>query len=245
MQKLKKLFRNEYAGETMTTSSTWHGSKWEYTQEFVPNAITNRHISKRAVVIGNGASRKDYEINLLKNHRAGILGSLAVQTYGCNALYRDFTPTFLVSTGADISKEIADSGFCEDNIVYANAEIVATHPQKFYLVPQDIHYDAGALAAYLACFDGHKNIYLLGYDNWTGDGDNSNMYVNTSAYAGDNQEPPHSFWAASLQHVMQTYSEVVFTRVMPTPGWWCPDAWKSCLNFRQISYKDFILEIDL
>lgn len=229
----------------MTTSSTWSGSRWQYTQEFVPNAINNQHVSRRAVVIGNGASRKNYELNLLKNHRAGILGALAVQTYGCNALYRDFSPTFLVSTGTEISKEIADSGYCEDNIVYANAEIVATHPQKFYLIPQDVHYDAGALAVYLACFDGHKQIYLTGFDNWTGDGDNSNMYIDTNAYGAYNQEPAHNFWTTTLKHVMETYPEVMFTRVMPTPNWWSPDAWKSCANYRQISYKSFVLEIDL
>lgn len=245
MQKLKKLYRADYTGETMTTSSTWSSNKWEYTQEFVPNAITNQHLSRRAVVIGNGASRKNYEINLLRNHRAGILGSLAVQTYGCNALYRDFTPTFLVSTGTEISQEIAESGFSEDNIVYANAEVVAMHPQKFYLIPQDVHYDAGALATYLACFDGHKKIYLLGFDNWTGDGDNSNMYLNTNAYGAANQEPAHKLWTTTLKHVIETYPEVEFTRVMPTPNWWCPDAWKNCLNFRQISYKEFVLEIDL
>jgi hypothetical protein len=245
MQKLKQLYRSDYSGETMTTSSTWAGSKWEYTQEFVPNAISNQQTSRRAVVIGNGLSRKNYELQLLKNHRAGILGSLAAQTYGCNALYREFTPTFLVSTGTEISKEIAESDFCQDNIVYANAEIVATYPQKFYLIPQDIHYDAGALAVYLACFDGHKNIYLLGFDNWSGDGDNSNMYLDTNGYGSANQEPAHRFWTNTLTHIMQTYSEVNFTRVMPTPGWWSPDAWKNCLNYKQISYKEFVLEIDL
>jgi hypothetical protein len=245
MQKLKKLYRSEYAGETMTTNSTWAGSRWDYQQEYIPNAVTNQHLSRRAVIIGNGLSRKNYEIQLLKNHRAGVLGSLAVQTYGCNALYRDFTPTFLVSTGTEISKEIAESNYCTDNIVYANAEIVATYPQKFYLVPQDIHYDAGALAVYLACFDGHKQIYLLGFDNWTGDGDNSNMYLDTNAYGTKDQEPAHNLWTTTLKHVMDTYSEVQFTRVMPTIGWWCPNAWKSCLNFRQITYKDFTLEVDL
>lgn len=245
MQKLKKLFRSDYAGETMTTSSTWAGSEWTYTQEYIPNAITNQHLSRRAVVIGNGSSRKNYEINLLKNHRAGILGALAVQTYGCNALYRDFTPTFLVSTGTEISAEIANSGYCEDNIVYANAEVVAAHPQKFYLVPQDIHYDSGALAVYLACFDGHKHIYLLGFDNWTGDGDNSNMYLETNCYGNSNQEPAHNFWTTTLKHIMETYHEVQFTRVMPTSGWWCPEAWKNCLNFNQITYKEFTLAIDL
>lgn len=245
MQKLKKLFRSDYAGETMTTSSTWAGSEWTYAQEYIPNAITNQHLSRRAVVIGNGSSRKNYEINLLKNHRAGILGALAVQTYGCNALYRDFTPTFLVSTGTEISAEIANSGYCEDNIVYANAEVVAAHPQKFYLVPQDIHYDSGALAVYLACFDGHKQIYLLGFDNWSGDGDNSNMYLETNCYGSSNQEPAHNFWTTTLKHIMETYHEVQFTRVMPTSGWWCPEAWKNCLNFNQITYKEFTLAIDL
>lgn len=238
------MFRSEYLGEEITTNTTWASGQWNHETEYIPNAITNSHISKRAVIIGNGESRRNYELFLLKNHRAGILGSLAVQTYGCNALYRDFKPTFLIATGPDIAKEIAGSDYYTDNIVYANAEVVARHPGKFYLIPQDVHYDAGALAVYLACFDGHKTIYLVGFDS-TGVGAGNDMYDGTNAYAPYGTDHSDTMWVKTLSMVMETYPDVQFVRVMPTPGWKIPDAWQTFSNFKQISYKQFVLDVDL
>jgi hypothetical protein len=245
MQKLKKLYRAEYLGETMTTNSTWSGSQWEYVQEYIPNAVINTQTSKHAVVIGNGNSRKKYELHLLKNHKGGLLGSQALQTYGCNALYRDFEPTFAVATGPGICQEIAASGYCNDHIVYANAEIIAQYPGKFYLVPQDIHYNSGALAAYLACFDGHQKVYLMGFDCSAGTNYNNNIYAGTPGYASADHNYTDSLFVTTMVHVMETYPEVEFIRVMPTVDWYCPDAWKSALNFRQVTYNEFAIEVNL
>ena len=245
MQKLKKIYRSEYNGENITVRSWWENNQWNYAQEKIDNAVINNQTSKRAVVIGNGDSRKNYELFLLKNHHAGPAGANAVQTYGCNALYRDFDPTFLVATGPIICQEIANSGFCHDRIVYANAEIVAQYPGEFYLIPQDLHYNAGALAAYLACFDGHEKVYLMGFDCGAGENYNNNMYADTNGYAPINQNYSDELWVKTLVHVMETYNEVEFVRVMPTAGWYCPDAWRGLSNFRQITYREFVTEIDL
>ena len=142
MQKIKQMFRSDYTGENITTTSTWQNGDWVHANEFIPNRVINKQISNRAVIIGNGESRKGYELNLLTNHRGGLLGSGAVQIYGCNALYRDYAPVFLVATGKDIIDEVANSGYCDDHIVYANSEAIATYPGKFYLIPQDPHYTA-------------------------------------------------------------------------------------------------------
>lgn len=56
--------------------------------------------------IGNGESRKDFNLNKLRP-----FGKI----YGCNALYRDFTPDVLVAVDAGIIHEIYDNGFCFDN----------------------------------------------------------------------------------------------------------------------------------
>lgn len=245
MQKIKKMFRKDYAGEQITTSMTWENGKWNPAKEFISNRIDNQQTSKRAAVIGNGSTRANYELYLLKNHRAGVLGSSSLQTYGCNALYRDFTPTFLISTGTEIAEEISNSLYTGDHIVYANAEIVARYPGKFYLIPQDLHYNAGALAVYLACFDGHEKVYMLGFDGNAGANYNNNIYAGTNAYDPKNQDYTDTLWIKTLDVIMDTYPEVEFIRVMPNAMYYCPGEWSAKANFRQISWRDFSLEVDL
>ena len=162
MKTIKKAYRSNYVGETVITNMTYEGGTWNYVKEDVPNVVTNNQISNRAVVIGNGISRLGLNLGLIKNHRGGLLASGAVQSYGCNAVFRDFEPTFLVATGTEMVKEIADSGYCRDHIVYASAKDILNYPGKFYLTPQDPGWNADAIATYLAAFDVHRKVYLLG-----------------------------------------------------------------------------------
>jgi len=56
--------------------------------------------------IGNGTSRKNFNLEKLRPHG---------KIYGCNALYRTFTPDVLVSVDHGIMHEIYHSGYCEKN----------------------------------------------------------------------------------------------------------------------------------
>ena len=56
--------------------------------------------------IGNGESRKNFNLDLLKPHG---------KIYGCNALYREYTPDVLVSVDHGIMHEIYQSGYCYKN----------------------------------------------------------------------------------------------------------------------------------
>ena len=55
-----------------------------------------------AYCIGNGPSRKGFDLNKLK---------ATGQTYGCNALYRDFMPDFIFSVDMKMSVKM-----CEDEV---------------------------------------------------------------------------------------------------------------------------------
>ena len=54
-----------------------------------------------AYCIGNGPSRKDFDLNKLK---------ASGQTYGCNALYRDFMPDCLVAVDTKMVLELNKAG---------------------------------------------------------------------------------------------------------------------------------------
>jgi hypothetical protein len=250
MQNLKKIYRSDYAGEHIIYELDYKSGEWETTTEYVPNSVFSTHTTNQAVAIANGESRLGFDLSLIAKHKGGLFATNKLQSYGCNAVYRDFTPDFLIAIGPDtgvddIVDEIAESGYTTDKIVYTNAHGLLKHPGKFYLVPQNLYYDSGSLAMYLACFDGHKKVYMLGYDNYQGSEPTNNVYKNTSGYPKSTDEQNGRFWELSALRVMETYADVEFVRVMPTTNWWTPVSWQRLVNFRQISYNDFVLEADI
>ena len=60
----------------------------------------------KVFLIGNGESRKNFNLDQLKPHG---------KIYGCNALYREYTPDVLVSVDHGIMHEIYQSGYCYTN----------------------------------------------------------------------------------------------------------------------------------
>jgi hypothetical protein len=103
MQPLKQLYRKDYQGEQVTTNLVHQGQDWVKTTEFIPNQIANMQVSNRALILGNGETRLGVNMQLIANHRAGLRGSNRLQTYGCNALYRDYAPDFLINAGGLIN----------------------------------------------------------------------------------------------------------------------------------------------
>lgn len=245
MLKLKQLYRANYAGENIVSQLTLAGGEWNPETEYVPNAVTNVHSTSQAVAIGNGNSRLNFDLSHIARHRGGLLGVDRLQSYGCNALYRDFTPDFLIVTGDDMAEEVANSGYINSNIVYTTADITLQYPGKFYMVPQNIQLDAGALAAYMACFDGHSKVFLLGYDHYQDYEPVNNVYSDTNAYPPGTARDNGFSFVLNLEDVVRTYPDVEFVRVMPLDTWNMHDRFKSLLNFRQIDYRAFVLEADI
>jgi hypothetical protein len=246
MLQLTKKYRKDYTGEDIITERKHEGSRWWETTEHIPNVVTNNQISNRAVIIGNGPSRLEFDLQHLKKP-SGLLGANTLQIYGCNALYRDFTPDFLVATGNNgIVDEIANSDYCKDNIVYSNSIHLLEHPSKFYLIPYDPYADAGTAAAYIAAFDGHKKIYLLGFDGHDMPGHNSNVYAGTNGYDDKWEfEFDNVKWIDNHAHLCTIYSDVDFVWVTSSGRSTIPEKLKWVENYRQISHRDFVLEADL
>lgn len=245
MQNIQKIYRSTYAGETIISAMTHEGQEWKTETEYIPNSVFSTHTTNQAVAIGNGESRLQLDLTHIANHRGGVLAADKLQSYGCNALYRDFNPDFLVATGEDIVEEIANSGYTNDNIVYTDAYPIIKYPGKFYLVPQNLSLDAGALAVYLACFDGHKKVFLIGYDNYHGEDVTNNVYKDTNGYPASNIIQNGVAFELHLTQIMQTYDDVEFVRVMPTTTWNIPNGWNDLVNFRQVDFRGFVLEADL
>ena len=59
---------------------------------------------KRIFCIGNGESRKGFDLEQLRQYG---------RIYGCNALWRDFTPDVLICVDQGIMHEVYQSGYCD------------------------------------------------------------------------------------------------------------------------------------
>jgi len=244
MLNFPKRYRVDYAGEEIITERVHENQTWHETRESVPNVITNAQISNCAVAIGNSPSRLDFNLNHLK-HPSGLLGSKTLQTYGCNALYRDFTPDFLVALGDDMVTELSSSDYVKDNIVYTRSYSLLEYPNKFYLIPYDPYADSGTTAAYIAAFDGHKKIYMLGFDEQDTPNINFNVYAGTNAYDAKQSDVGSEKWVQNRTKLFTVYDDVDWVWVTQCGTSTVPESIKSCQNFRQISFRNFVTEADL
>jgi|13_taG_2_1085334.scaffolds.fasta_scaffold50923_2 hypothetical protein len=239
---MQHFYTKDYDGEIVVTSSSWRDAHKEENRVWTPKSIINEPDNPTAHIIGNGPSRKNFDLKLLNGQTGGEEGIRSVgQSYGCNLLYKDFAPTFLFVFDKTMIAEIADTDYGEDNIVYSSAKNILKHPGNFHLYPH--HYNAmvGNLACHLACADGHKRLFLLGFD-WYVDG-TENIYHDThQRYATileQNIESANNKLTSTLERLVAMYSEVQFYRVADTSAGAFPDEFNWYSNWKQIEYRQY------
>ena len=244
MQKISRLYRNNYDVHNIVTKATYVNGEWQYDNEQITNTLHQMHYNENAVVIGNGVGRLNFDLKILKKQPHSPPTKKFMVTYGCNALYRDFAPDYLVVTGTEIADEIANSDYCNENVAFANSNIIMNHPGQFHIIPQDPNWNAGAIAAYLACFDGHSRIYLLGFDGNDTPGYTNNVYANTNGYKNIDQDTNDSYWTIALINLIKLYPTVDFVLVNETGKGYMPEPLKYT-TLRRLSFRQFVLEADI
>lgn len=243
---MEKLFREHYTGEFVVHLTTKIKGQVEQVREWIPNTINERHTG-HALVFGNGVSRLEHpaDFNLFLMHRGGLHATKKLTTYGCNAMFRDAATHVMVVKHPFIAKEIVESGYAADNIVVTNAKNILKHPDNFHLVPFDPNFYAGPTALYLAAFDGHNHIYFIGFDGHESTTWNNNVYAGTNGYAARTAHVESGHWEDQCMQVFTTYNNIEFIRVMPSASAGMPEQWKYAANLRQISWQQFVSEVDL
>jgi hypothetical protein len=156
-----------------------------------------------AFVLGNGRSRQAVNLTALKQHGP---------VYGCNALYREFTPDVLVATDLPIATAIQQSGYAQTNRFYTRRPLPDLGAQR--LCKEYQGYSSGPNAVALACLDGYTQIYLLGFDLGTADGKFNNLYADTDFYKKSSAPPTFSGnWMRQITEICNRYSTRQFIRV--------------------------------
>jgi hypothetical protein len=215
-------FRSDYSGEFIILESRWTGGKKQQSREWVPNPIENHHISGRAVCIGSTVDLWQFDYTRLQRHRGGLLGSKKVQTYGTGEISQNMRLDFTVAPDTTELQQLMLNGYQENNIVYTTARNCIQHPGQFYLIPYSPRLINIALLLYLAAFDGHQEVFMIGYTK-------EMPAISTS-------------WQSHIQSVFDAYPGVKFylvgekTNMIPN---WLEHANVEHFNYRQfISYCD-------
>jgi hypothetical protein len=155
-------------------------------------------------VLGNGISRLEVDVKTLQ---------ATGPVYGCNALYREHTPTVLVSTDKAISQEIQNSGYATKNRMYTRRPMpglgAKTVPQNYF------GFSSGPIAVGIAALDRNIAVYLIGFDMGPAQNNRfNNVYADTQFYKKSNSLPTYTGnWARQLATVIKDYPKISFYRV--------------------------------
>ena len=159
----------------------------------------------RAFVLGNGMSRQGVSVTAL---------SQCGKVYGCNALYREHTPDVLVATDRPIAEHIQRSGYSSINRFHTRRPLPGLGARE---VPKPYFgFSSGPLAVGLAAIDGHRRIYLLGFDlGPTANKTINNVYAGTEFYKPTTAAPTYTGnWIRQLVRIMNEHRQTRFVRVM-------------------------------
>jgi ribosomal protein S24E len=216
-----KQYRSEYPGEFVITNTVFKNGKKEQERVWIENPITNTSINNRACCIASNHNNK-IPMNRIENHFGGNLSKNKMQLYAVEEMWEEISADFHIVLQQESLGDIKKANFQKDHIVYTLAGLCIANPGKFYLIPYSTSYVAPATTLWVACFDGHKEIYLYGY-NWDDTAENAKLI-------------------AAVKTIMSTYDDVSFYHVTDGES---PDQWRRCINLKTISIRTFVSECDI
>lgn len=130
-------------------------------------------MTKQAFVVGNGTSRSAIDLAQLK---------LNGKMYGCNALYREFDPDYLIAVDVKMIIEINKSGYQLKTPVWTNSNKAYHKFVGFNYFQPSKGWSSGPTALWMASEHDNDEIYILGFD-YQGLGDTvNNIYADSPNY---------------------------------------------------------------
>lgn len=186
----------------------------------------------RAFVLGNGRSRLNVDLNQLKRHG---------KIYGCNALYREFEPDFLIAVDPKMIIEICDAKYQLTHEVWTNPNTRYKQYQNVNFFKNPRGWSSGPTALLKSCMDGgFKQIFILGFDyHGINDQHFNNVYADTVNYKkSDEPATYYGNWLKQTEHTMREFPHIYFYRVIDSTVKEITE-WKGLNNFKHIAYEDF------
>ena len=187
-------------------------------------------MTKTAFVLGNGTSRKPINLDNLKTK-----GTI----YGCNALYREFDPDYLVAVDTKMILEINKAGYQHSNSVWTNPNKAYSKFTGFNYFNPSKGWSSGPTALNLASDHNNDTMYILGFD-YTGIDDKvNNIYSSTYNYKKVNERATfHGNWLKQTTIICQKFSKKRYIRVLGDNPF-IPKEFASLRNLSHITVEEF------
>ena len=185
---------------------------------------------KTAFVLGNGTSRKLINLNQLKDKGT---------VYGCNALYREFDPNFLVAVDTKMVLEINQAGYQHSHSVWTNPNRAYNGINGFNFFNPSKGWSSGPTALWLASTHDTQDIYIVGFDYQGIDNKINNVYADTRNYKKSNERATfHGNWSTQTMVTCQKFNKKRYIRVLGDNGF-IPKEFKKIPNLEHINVREF------
>ena len=184
-----------------------------------------------AFVLGNGVSRLKADLPTLSN--AGTL-------YGCNALYREYTPDHLIAVDVKMVNEIIATGYQNTHSVWTNPNKGIADNTNLNILNPHLGWSSGPTALWLASKNGHKEIYILGFDYEGLNGKVNNVYSGTPNYK--KTEDAATFfgnWSSQTEKVIKENPHIQYYRVLGDKQFIPPNFTDEIKNLKHITFGEF------
>jgi hypothetical protein len=171
-------------------------------------------------LIGNGASRKDFDLERLRG-----IGTII----GCNALYREFTPDLLITIDTKMMREVKRAGY-KGTVIIPRGRTV-TVPESLIWNTKEFNTSGAYGMKLIAQKIQAKKCYMLGMDGFPG-----NMYDGTENYS--------TMTLRNFKGVVSRYQAILgeskgttFINVNEKDGW--PKECHEMSNYKFMAYEEF------
>jgi hypothetical protein len=187
-------------------------------------------LTKTAFVLGNGTSRKSINLEQLKTKGT---------VYGCNALYRDFDPDFLVAVDVKMILEINQARYQHSHPVWTNPNRAYDKMNGFNFFNPSKGWSSGPTALHLASEHQNNVIYIIGFDYQGIEDKINNIYASTPNYKKSHERATfYGNWLKQTCITCQKFSEKRYIRVVQEDAF-IPKEFEKITNLKHISIEEF------
>ena len=187
-------------------------------------------MNKVSFVLGNGTSRKLIDLNQLKKYGT---------VYGCNALYREFKPDYLVAVDVKMIIEINKSRYQHGHEVWTNPNRAYDKMTGFNYFQPSKGWSSGPTALHLASTHKNNQIYILGFDYHGINDKINNVYADTPNYKKKHDKATYyGNWLKQTCITCQKFNEKRYIRVLGENAF-IPKEFSKIDNLSHISIEEF------
>lgn len=189
--------------------------------------------SNKAVVVGNGESRRSVNLETYKSKYTLI---------GCNALHRDISVDHLICCDRRMAEEATNNPDNQKTKIYVRPSWFhyfrkIKKNKNVNLLPdlpytgeakrdQPDHWGSGGYAVLLSAILGYKKIEMIGFDLYPVDHFVNNIYKGTANYSKQGSQPVDpSYWIYQISQVFTYFPNSIFT-IRNYQTWQLPLEWQ-------------------